>query len=292
MTLEFGINWQIRPIIGIADWVKPGPGYSPKYRASVWQLIFLEQMGADGRDPRVRRGCEYVLAHAQAENGGFGASGSARLDAPPSSSVLHCLNGNLVRALLGLGYGEDPRLARAIRWQAAAITGAGAMRYYRSGTNAPGFACAYNGGLPCAWGAVKALRALACVPRAAAPAESGPQLDQALQRGVAFLLSRDPAQADYPTGSDKISPLWFKLGFPSGYVADVLQNLEALVALGQAQDPRLGPAVEWLLRQQDAQGRWRNRYAYNGKLWVDVEPQGAPSKWVTLRALRVLKRLL
>jgi hypothetical protein len=273
-------------------WVKPGPGYSPKYRATVWQLIFLAQLGADGRDPQVRRGCEYVLAHTQAQNGGFGASGSARLDAPPPSRVLHCLNGNLIRALLDLGYGEDARLARAIDWQVAAIIGEPGLRYYRSGTNAPGFACAHNGGLPCAWGAIKALRALACVPQAAAPAGSAPQLDRALQIGVEFLLSRDPAQADYPAGSEKISAAWFKLGFPSGYVADLLQNLEVLVALGQAQDPRLAPAVEWVLRQQDAQGRWRNRYAYNGKLWADVEHQGAPSKWVTLRALRVLKRVL
>jgi hypothetical protein len=51
----------------------------------------------------------------------------------------------------------------------------------------------------------------------------------------------------------------------------------------------LRPALEWLLAKQDAHGRWKNRYAYNGKLWADIERQGQPSKWVTLRALRVLK---
>lgn len=46
------------------------------------------------------------------------------------------------------------------------------------------------------------------------------------------------------------------------------------------------------MSQQDERGRWRNRYAYNGKTWVVIERQGAPSKWVTLRACFVLKHAL
>ncbi len=108
--------------------------------------------------------------------------------------------------------------------------------------------------------------------------------------GVEFLLSRDPAQADYPMGwgNTRPSSSWFKLGFPSGYVADVLQVLEALAELGHAHDGRLGAAHAWLVDQQGADGRWCNRYAYNRKTWVDVERQGAPSKWVTLRACTVM----
>jgi hypothetical protein len=87
----------------------------------------------------------------------------------------------------------------------------------------------------------------------------------------------------------KPSTSWFKLGFPSGYVADVLQVLEALAEFGHARDERLAAAYDWLLTQQDADGRWANRYAYRGKTWVDFERQGAPSKWVTLRACAVLR---
>ena len=36
-------------------WEKPGPGYATKYRGTVWQLIFLDQLGADGDRPRVPR---------------------------------------------------------------------------------------------------------------------------------------------------------------------------------------------------------------------------------------------
>ena len=56
-----------------------------------------------------------------------------------------------------------------------------------------------------------------------------------------------------------------------------------------AADPRLDRAVGWLLEQQDATGRWANRYPYAGKLIVDIDAPGRPSKWVTLRACRVLK---
>lgn len=90
-------------------------------------------------------------------------------------------------------------------------------------------------------------------------------------------------------GNTRPNGSWYRLGFPSGYVTDVLQALEALCALGHADDPRLARAVEWLLSKRDGSGRWRNEYAYNGRSWVDFERQGAPSKWVTLRACRVLK---
>lgn len=141
-----------------------------------------------------------------------------------------------------------------------------------------------NDGHPCAWGAIKALRALAAIP----PRRRVPHVRRAIAAGTTFLLSRDPAVADYPTGTRR-SPSWFKLGFPSGYVADVLQNVETLVELGHARDPRLASTIDLVLSKQDRAGRWRNEYAYRGKLWSDVDELGAPSKWVTLRACAVLK---
>jgi len=111
-----------------------------------------------------------------------------------------------------------------------------------------------------------------------------------IQQGISFLLNHDPAVADYPFGmGNRPNSSWFKFGYPIGYITDVLQNLEALAALGQAQDPRLAHALELVLSKQDNQGRWALEYSYNGKTWVDIEIRGQPSKWVTLRALRVLK---
>jgi len=56
-----------------------------------------------------------------------------------------------------------------------------------------------------------------------------------------FLFSCDPATAAYPAGYGNVKPSqsWFKLGFPSGYVADVLQNLTVLCELGFAKDVRV-----------------------------------------------------
>jgi len=269
-------------------WSKPGAGYSPKYRSTVWSVIFLDQLGADGSDPRIRAACEYVLSHTQTPNGGFGCSSRVDAPRPPNSAVIHCLHGNLLRAMLDLGFGGDERVQRAIEWQARSITGDKFDDYYKSGTPGPGFRCVANYGEPCAWGAIKALRALARIPNA----ERTPQVKKAIRVGVEFLLSCDLVKADYPTGEGRISSNWWKLGFPSGYVADVLQSIEALIELGHRRDSRLKPAAEWLISQQDARGRWKNQYAYSGKLWATIESQGSVSKWVTLRACGVIKETL
>ena len=267
-------------------WVKPGAGYSPKYRGTVWQVIFLDQLGADPDDERVRHACDYLLRYTSTSSGGFGISGAKREKAPPPSSVAHCLNGNLLRAFLGFGLLDDPRVQAAVEWAASAITGAGDVRFYASGTSGPQFACGANDRRPCAWGATKELRGLARVPED----RRSPLVRRAIEEGVEFLFSRDPAVADYPMGygNTKPSGSWFKLGFPSGYVADVLQVLEVLTELGQGDDERLRSARAWVLGQRTEDGYWLNRYAYNGKTEVDFEQQRQPSRWVTLRALSVL----
>jgi hypothetical protein len=192
-----------------------------------------------------------------------------------------------LRALIGFGWLEDERVQLAIDWQARAITGEGFDRYYLSGTSGPGFRCGSNEHLPCAWGAVKGLLGLARIPAQ----RRTPLVECAIQQGATFLLSCDPSTAAYPAGwgNTQPSPAWFQLGFPLGYVADLLQNLTVLCELGFAGDARLAGAVEWLLSQQEPSGRWRNQSASNGRTWVDIDKQSQVSKWVTLRACAVLK---
>jgi len=259
-------------------WVKPGGGYSPKYRGTVWQILFLAELGADPANARVRRGCEYLLSHSIAANGAF----SAHQKPVPSGAVL-CLNGNLLGALLRLGWGNDERVQTALDWLARAITGEGGFRYLKSGTCGPGFACSVNEGQPCAWGANKSLRALLAVPAD----QRTPAIRHAIETGAAFLLSRDPAVADYPYVG-RVSPTWLKFGFPLSYWSDVLETVAVLVGAGYGDDPRLEHAWEYILSKQDEQGRWKLENALSGKMWADVEQKGRPSKWVTLRALRVL----
>lgn len=267
-------------------WHQPGSGYG-KYRGSAWQIILLGELGPDPADARVRRGCEYVLSHGIAANGGYSIH-----RVPVPAGVRHCLNGNVVHALIKLGWLADPRVQAAVEWQARAITGEAPIEYYPSGTSEPGFGCVDNAGQPCAWGATKALKALAAVP----PAQRSPAVQRAVREGAAFLLDYELARAEYPC-TGKVSQAWFKLGFPLSYWSDLLETLAALVALGQgsgahpAGDPRLAETYCWLLARQDAQGRWKLENSLNGKMWVDIERRGKPSKWVTLRALRVIKAM-
>jgi len=82
---------------------------------------------------------------------------------------------------------------------------------------------------------------------------------------------------------------WFELGFPLGYVGDVMQVLEAVCEAGGAADPRLDGAVDWVVAQQKPDGRWANNHSYSGKTVVMIDDSARRSKWVALRACRVLK---
>jgi hypothetical protein len=269
-------------------WEKPGPGYSPKYRSTVWSMIYLAQLGADPGDPRVRAGGEYLLANALTATGLFSMTGT------PMGNIA-CLAGNLGASLLDLGFWGDERLVGALERMAQYVTGEGVaptdekkapLRYLKSGACGPGFRCSANNRLPCAWGAVKVLRALARVPQA----ERTPSMEAALAAAVDFLFGADPATADYPAGySDKPSTSWFRFGFPVFYVTDVLQTAEALTDAGYGGDPRLAATYDLILGKRDKAGRWTMAYSYVGKTWADIEQRGKPSKWVTLRARRVLK---
>jgi hypothetical protein len=268
-------------------WAAPGPGYTPKYRATVWSIIMLAQLGASSaEDGHIARACAYLMEHALTRGGQFTTSSA------PSGTV-DCLQGNLCWALVELGC-DDPRLAAAFEWMARSVIGEGvapaddrqaALRYYASKCG-PLFACGANNRLSCGWGAVKVMLAFARWPIE----RRTPLIQSAIQQGVDFLFSVDPATAAYPSGwADKPSGNWWRFGFPVFYVTDMLQTIEALVGLGYAHDPRLANALALIRAKQDAQGRWPLEYDYAGKTWVDFGAKKQPNPWVTLRALRVLK---
>ena len=120
-----------------------------------------------------------------------------------------------------------------------------AVRYY-AGKCGPTFACGSNNKLPCAWGGVKVMLAFGKLPKK----KHTPVIKRAIQHGVEFLFSVDPAEATYPSGfASKPSGNWWKFGFPVFYVTDLLQIVEALAALGYGDDPRIGTCL----------GRWSGR---------------------------------
>jgi hypothetical protein len=221
-------------------------------------------------------------------------------------SFSYCNTGNLGAALIDFGWLNDQRLQTAMELLAQTITGERVTK----NSSSP-FACSgRNANLPCAWGAIKAMIALSKVPLA----QRTGTMHKAIELGVDFLLSRDPAVADYPFGfGNKPSSNWFKFRHPLGTSADILQNLEILATLGQAKNPKLANALDLVISKQNQQGRWLSEHTYKeladtqekkvdyvyqfaltlyitGKEWAEIhDKRGQPSKWVTLRALRVLK---
>ncbi|MBM4426314.1 MAG: nitrogen fixation protein NifH [Chloroflexi bacterium] len=270
-------------------WARAGTGYGPKYKSTVWALLLLAQLGAKvTEEKRIKKACDYLLDHALLVGGQF----SAMTNASPSGTI-DCLQGNLLWSLMELGY-DDPRLRSAYEWMARTTTGEGVasmkdkhapVRYY-AGKCGPNFACGANNKLPCAWGGCKVMLAFGKLP----VKQRTPLIKRAIQQGVDFFFSVDPVTAEYPNGwAAKPSGNWWKFGFPVFYVTDILQITEALASLGFAKDKRLANTIQFILEKQDEQGRWLMEYDYTGKTWQSYGKPKTPNKWVTLRALRVLK---
>jgi hypothetical protein len=292
------------PVILAAQHPEGYWGKRPKYSGTLPAIVFMAQLGADGADSRIHDGCEFLLSRYIDSNGCL--LGGLSLKGTPSFN--HCNAGNMVAALTDLSWLNDQRLQKATEWLAKTITGEG---YDKSENSPPPFTCSANGNLPCAWGAIKAMIALNKVP----PAKRTTNMNKAIKLGMDFLLSHDPAVADYPFGrGTKPSTNWFKFRYPLGTTADMLQNLEVLAALGQADNPKLTNALDLVISKQNQQGRWLLEHTYKEladtqekrvfyvyqyalrlyityKEYVDIHPEkkGQPSKWVTLRSLRVLK---
>jgi len=265
---------QARAILGAqwpeGYWMHPGVGYSPKYKASVWQVIFLAQMGMP-RTSATDRACGYLLDNARLPNGLFTADKTAR-------GAIPCLSGNLLRAMRQLGC-VDPRLEESAEALAQAVV----RDEFRCWCNAKPRVVRMRDGLPCAWAAVKALGAFAELPAE----RRSPAVQSAVEGGVALLLGGDLASGGYPAPGGP-SPLWLKLGFPLAYASDLLEALEVLLRLGAGRQPGLKPAIDLVVTKRDSAGRWALEYTPHNT-WSSFGPVGRPNKWVTLRALWVLR---
>jgi hypothetical protein len=255
----------------VGYWIKPDVGYSPKYRATVWQVLFLAQLGAPPIEP-IRHACDYVLDHSRRLTDRHGNPDGRFVAGKGARTAINCLNGNLLWALGRLGYANDARTVEAREATAQAIV-------------ERGFGCYYNADLPCAWGDVKMLRALLEVPAG----ERSSAVQSAIRRGIEFLLSVPLLEATYPTPG-RVSRRWFQLGFPLGYQADLLESMTVLALAGHGDHPHLQAGAEWLLAKQDAKGRWTLEQV-PGKMWASFGRVGQPNKWVTLRALQFLKAI-
>jgi hypothetical protein len=110
---------------------------------------------------------------------------------------------------------------------------------------------------------------------------------QAQSRGREFLLVHSLFRS-HRTGRI-VKPEMLRFVFPPRWHYDVLRGLDHFQDAAAPRDPRLAAAIAVVEERRQDDGRWRANRGYPGKTFFDLEPAGQPSRWNTLRALRVLK---
>ncbi len=122
---------------------------------------------------------------------------------------------------------------------------------------------------------------------------SRPEVTAARHRGQEYLLERRlffRKSTGKPILRDrKGNAAWTEFAFPTWWHYDVLRGLEYLRRAGVAPDERVAEAIDLVLSKQDENGRWPLEVRYPGTMPIEFgEVVGQPSRWNTLRALRVL----
>ena len=85
------------------------------------------------------------------------------------------------------------------------------------------------------------------------------------------------------------NPAWTHFSFPTRWHYDVLRGLDHLRSAGAEPDDRVNEAIDVVERNRAADGRWPLQNPHPGYVYFDMdEGEGKPSRWNTLRALRVL----
>lgn len=111
-------------------------------------------------------------------------------------------------------------------------------------------------------------------------------VEEARRRGEEFLLVHHLFRS-HRTG-EIVDYRMTKLIFPPRWYYDFLRALDYFQACGAAYDTRMQDALDLLLQKRLPDGRWKLEHRYSGKIFFDLERIGQPSRWNTLRALRVL----
>ena len=123
---------------------------------------------------------------------------------------------------------------------------------------------------------------------------SRPEVTEARLRGQEYLLERRlfrrRSTGEVIEQDRKGGAAWTRFAFPTWWHYDVLRGLEYLRRTGVAPDERVAEAIELVASKRDRDGRWPLEAWYSGRMPVETdEGEGRPSRWNTLRALRVLR---
>ncbi len=260
-------------------WVRERSLYTPKYISTNWNLLALADLGLTRADAAVRGSCELWMARSPLKGGGVGGNSGG--------NGHHCYTGNMARALVRFGYGDDPRVRRAYEWLVETAHPKGGWSCFSYG---PGPSQSRNLD---SW---EGLAAFAVYPRS----KWSPAMKETVERAAEYFLDRELHRqgARYPP--------WYRFHWPVHYYYDLLVGLDALTALGYADDPRLGFALAHLRKKRRRDGRWNldavhpdapahyeefyRKHPGQRPTPLAFEVPGRPSKMITLRALLVEHR--
>lgn len=114
----------------------------------------------------------------------------------------------------------------------------------------------------------------------------GPALSAALHRGNEYLLDRNLIRR--ASTNEVIDTDWLTFSFPTRWHYDVLRALDYFRSAGVPRDERMQEAISLVEHKRGPDGRWLLENTHKGAVHFVMEQEGAPSRWNTLRALRVL----
>ena len=262
-------------------WENEDDLYQPKYTATTNQLLILAEVGAQ-RIPEIEKAIEHVFRFQR--NSGHFLTTLPKTVKGRDSIVKDgcCYDGNILHYLNHFGYLEDPRTRRLLEFTYDYYDRENKGWKCRAYPIDPSRVFSVN----CFMGATKVLKAFSTI---SAPKRS-PKMNQIIEFEVEKILENKVYRyLRNPDGSRKDKAGWKRFGFPLFYQADLLEVLDTLTRLG-VRDERMRDAIEEVLNAQQPDGRWLLKNTYNGKMWTNIEEKHKPSKWITLRAMRVLKK--
>ncbi|MBI5880114.1 MAG: hypothetical protein HZB53_20895 [Chloroflexi bacterium] len=111
---------------------------------------------------------------------------------------------------------------------------------------------------------------------------------RAAQRRAREFLLQHQLFRSHRTGNI-VKTIFTRFSFPPRWHYDILRALDYFQAVNAPRDPRLADAIGIVNETRASDGRWSLQNTYTGKTFFELERRGAPSRWNTLRALRVLK---
>ncbi|HSJ46092.1 MAG TPA: hypothetical protein VK923_15570 [Euzebyales bacterium] len=240
--------------------------YSPKWTSTTYTLLLLQRFGLPGSDPQAHAGCRLLWDSAARHDGGLTFGRTSR---EPET----CITGMLV--LLAAAFGlDDERVDRTVHWllRQQLPDGGWNCDSIRRGSTHGSFHTS-----------ITVLEAL----HAYGGAGGQVAVDRHAERGRAFFLAHRLYRS-HRTGA-VVDPALTRFPFPPQWHYDIVRGLEHFRAAGAERDGRMADAVDEVRRRRARDGTWRTYRPYPGRYWFELERSGAPSRWATFRALRVLR---